>query len=149
MLAGILVSGCGLFSLDEKSDRVRDLIRENRRNWEASGVESYQFRYNKTIGTMEQDSIRVTVLNGEVDSVSMGGAGIEAPDSFLTIDRLYDEMIRNFERDDRGRFRVQFNEEFSYPKRYRMGAGEETRGRGVVVVNFAPLDSQQTTSGLR
>lgn len=145
----LLVGGCGLFSLDEDSGQLRELIQSNREAWEEANIESYRFMYNKAVGGTEQDSVQVTVLGGQIDSVSVGEEGSEDPDSFLTIDRLYDEITNNFERDDRGRFQVNFNEEFSYPERYRMAPGEETRGRGVIVVNFAPLDSQQTTSGLR
>lgn len=136
----LLLGGCGL-SLDENSGQLRELIQRNKENWEKGDIESYRFVYNKTIGATERDSVQVTVLKGQIDTVSVDGAAVENPDSYLTINRLYDEIIRNFERDDRGRFRVQFNEEFAYPKRYRMAAGEQTQGRGVVVTNFIVLDA--------
>lgn len=149
------LGGCGLFSLDKNSESVRDLIERNRDNWEEGGFEFYRFTYNKTLGDTEQDSIRVTVREGEIDSVSVGGMAVDDPDAYLTVDRLYDEIVTNFEREDRGQFRVQFNEEFSYPERYRMGPGEETRGRGVVVTSFSPLTEpavsrlEMNGSGLR
>lgn len=135
----LLLGGCGLLSLDENSGQLRDLIQSNMESWEESGTESYRFAYNKTVGSTEQDSVQVTVLGGRIDTVTVDGTGVENPDSYLTIDRLYDEIIKNFERDDRGRFRVQFNEELSYPERYRMAPGEQTQGRGVVVTSFTVL----------
>lgn len=147
--AVLLLSKCGLFSLDEKSNDVRELIQRNMENWEEENIEAYRFTYNKTIGGTEQDSVQVTVLGGQIDSVSVGEEGIENPDSdaFLTVDRLFDEIIKNFERDDRGQFRVQFDEELSYPKRYRMAPGEETKGRGVVVTSFTPLEEPNSNAG--
>lgn len=144
--AVLLLGKCGLLSLDDKSNEVRDLIQRNMENWEEEGIESYRFGYNKTVGGVEQDSVRVTVLEEQIDSVSVGGEAIDdpAPDSFLTVDRLYDEIVTNFERDDRGRFRVQFNEEFSYPERYRMAPGDQTRGRGVVVTSFTVLNDSNS-----
>lgn len=147
MVLGMLVllggfwGGCGLFSLDENSESVRDLIERNRENWEEEGIESYRLTYNRTVGRVEQDSVRVTVRGGEIDSVSVEGGGVDDPDAYLTVDRLYEEIVANFEREDRGGFQVQFNEEVSYPERYRMEAGEETIGRGVVVTNFSRLDA--------
>jgi hypothetical protein len=135
----VLLGGCGFLSLDEKSGSLRDLIQRNKANWRKAGIESYRFTYNKTVGSTEQDSVQVTVLEGNIDSVSMNGTTVDDPDSFLTVDRLYDEIEKNFERDDRGQFRVQFDEEFSYPERYRMAPGDETLGRGVVVTNFTLL----------
>lgn len=138
IVIGVL-GGCDLFSLDENSESVRDLIERNREIWEEGDFESYRFKYNKTLGDTEQDSIRVIVRGGQIDSVSVGGMAVDNPGTYLTVDRLYDEIVTNFERGDRGQFRVQFNEEFSYPERYRMEPGEETRGRGVVVTNFTSL----------
>jgi hypothetical protein len=147
------LGGCGFLSLDENSESVRDLIEQNRDAWEEGGITSYQFTYNKTLGDTEQDSIRVIVRGGQIDSVSVGGQAVDDPGAYLTVDRLYDEIVTNFEREDRGQFRVQFNEEFAYPERYRMGAGEETRGRGVVVTSFsrmaAPGVSEAQTDGRR
>lgn len=142
----LLLSGCGLLSLDENSGQLRELIQRNKENWEKGDIESYRFAYNKTIGATERDSVRVTVLEGQIDTVSVDGAAVENLGSYLTINRLYDEIIRNFERDDRGQFRIQFNEEFSYPERYRMAAGEQTRGRGVVVTSFTVLDGPDTNA---
>jgi hypothetical protein len=134
-----VLGGCGLLSLDENSEDVRDLIERNRETWEEENYTSYQFTYNKTLGATEQDSIRVIVRGEQIDSVLVEGQVVDDPGAYLTVDRLYDEIETNFEREDRGQFRVQFNEEFSYPERYRMGAGEETRGRGVVVISFSLL----------
>lgn len=134
-----MLSGCGFLSLDENSEGVRDLIERNRESWEEGDYDSYRFAYNRTLGSAEEDSIQVIVREGQIDSVSAGGTAVDTPDAYLTVDRLFDEIITNFEREDRGQFRVQFNEEFSYPKRYRMAPGEETRGRGVVVISFSLL----------
>ena len=81
-----------------------------------------------------------TVREGKIDSVSVKGGGFDNPEAYLTVDRLCEEIVANFEREDRGDFRVQFNEEFSYPERYRMEAGQKTRGRSVVVTSFSRLD---------
>lgn len=132
--------GCGLFSLDDNSENVRDLIEQNRETWEEESYMAYQFTYNETFGDTEQDDICVTVRGGQIDSVSVKGRAVDDPGEYLTVDRLYDEIVANFEREDRGQFRVQFDEERSYPERYRMGAGEETRGRGVVVTGFSLLE---------
>jgi len=140
----LLLGSCDLLSLDENSGQLRKLIQSNEEAWEEANVESYRFVYNKTLGSTEQDSIRVTVLDGKIDSVSMDGMSVDDPDSFLTIDRLYDEINNNFERDDRGRFQVQFNEEYSYPKRYRMAPGDQTRGRGVVVTDFTVFNESNS-----
>lgn len=132
-------SGCGLLSLDENSESVRNLIEQNRESWEEGGIDSYRFSYNKTVGGIEQDSVRVTVRTGQIDSVTVAGEPVGNPDAYLTVNRLFEEIVTNFEREDRGRFQVEFNEEFSYPKRYRMEPGDTTRGRGVVVTSFSLL----------
>jgi hypothetical protein len=136
LLALTYISGCGLFSLDKTSDEVGDLIERNKKNWNDKEIESYKFTYNKTVGEVEQENIEVFVLNGVIDSVAVAGQEAESPDDFLTVDGLYEEIERNFNRDDRGNFRVRFNEEFSYPERYQMEPGEGVRGRGVVVTTF-------------
>ena len=137
-MIGVL-GGCGFLSLDENSESVRDLIQQNRDAWEEGDITSYQFTYNKTLGDTERDSIRVIVRGGQIDSVSVGGQAVDDLGAYLTVDRLYDEIVTNFEQEDRGQFRVQFNDEFAYPERYRMEPGEETRGRGVVVTSFSVM----------
>ncbi len=75
-------------------------------------------------------------MEGGIDSVSIGGRGVDNSEEFLTVDRLYNEIVRNFERADRGDFEVQFDEERFYPEWHRMFTGEKTVGRGVVVTKF-------------
>ena len=135
----LLFGRCGLLSLDENSEQVGDLIEKNMEEWEQSGIESYRFTYNKSVGGVEKNNVFVVVREGQIDSVSVDGEGGSGAGSgsFLTIDRLYDEIVRSFERSDRGKFQVEFDKEFSYPERYRVGPGEQTEGRGVVVTSFS------------
>lgn len=135
----VLLSGCGLFSLDKSSD-LEELIKRNQQNWEEKEVESYQFTYDKRIGDREIEDVQVTVRGGQIDTATIAEEGEETIGDTLTVDRLYEEIISAFEQDDRGNLNVQFNEEYSYPKRYRMEPGEETEGRGVVVTNFEVID---------
>ena len=135
LLIAIGVGGCGLLSLDEQSGNLKELIDRNRSEWEESDVQNYNFEYNKTVGEVEYTGINVHVRQGHIDSTFVVD-GTRAPDRFLTVDDLYDEIVRNFEREDRGNLQVSFNEEFSYPSRYRMLPGTSTEGRGVVVTTF-------------
>lgn len=143
VLCSSLIFGCGILSLDDRSDEIRDLIERNHESWDESDVENYSFSYDKRVGDSETNDVDVTVIQGEIDSVSVAGVAVDSTEGFLTVDRLYDELVRNFERDDRGRFRVDFNEEFSYPRRYRMLPGEATEGRGVVVQEFGVLGDNE------
>lgn len=142
-LCASLLFGCGLFSLDEKSGGLRKLIDRNKKNWKNKNIKNYSFSYNKNIGNSETNDVYVLVIQEEIDSVSVGGSAAESFEGFLTVDRLYAEIEKNFERDDRGTFQVNFNEEFSYPLRYRMLPGETTEGRGVVVENFEVISDDE------
>lgn len=133
-----VTTGCGLLSLD-KSSGLEQLIQRNRANWDERGIQNYQFTYDHRIGNEETEEINVVVSGGQIDSVSVAGERVENDGTFLTIDRLYEHIVRDFERDDRGSLQVRFNEEYSYPERYRMIAGSETMGRGVVVSQFQIL----------
>lgn len=139
-LISLVFGGCGLLSLDQDSGALNELIQRNRMNWEEQRPDQYRYVYNRTEGQEEIEDVQVTVTGTEIDSVVVGGVRQSQTDGFLTIDILYDEIERNFDRDDRGGFQVQFNEELSYPERYRMEPGESTEGRGVVVSDFQVLE---------
>lgn len=142
-LCASLFFGCGLLSLDEKKGGLRNLIERNKSNWKKRNIKNYSLLYDKKVGGSETNDVYVLVVQEEIDSVSVGGAAAESFEGFLTVDRLYAEIEKNFERDDRGTFQVNFNEEFSYPLRYRMLPGETTEGRGVVVENFEVISDDK------
>ncbi len=133
------LSGCGLFSLDRDDTDLAQLIDQKRTAWQEQGLENYTFTYNRTVGSTEISDVQVVVQGGTIDSVTVGGESQEPSSEFLTIDRLYQEVEQNFNREDRGGFQISFNNELNYPERYRMGPGNSTEGRGVVVTNFQSL----------
>ena len=136
----LVLAGCDLLSLEDRPSEIRELINQNLAEWNENDVQSYQFTYNRTVGDTETNDVWVLLQGGRIDTASVEGEGVDNPDDFLTIDRLYDEIIENFERDDRGNFQVNFDQELSYPQRYRMLPGESTEGRGVVVTEFELLE---------
>jgi len=144
VIAALTITGCGLLSLDDDSGALNDLIQRNRMSWEEEGPDQYRYVYNRTEGQEEIEDVQVTVTGGQIDSVLVGGVRQSQPGEFLTVDGLFDEIERNFSREDRGGFQVQFNEGVSYPERYRMEPGESTAGRGVVVTDFETLGSEKT-----
>ena len=136
----LVLAGCDLLSLEDRPSEIRELINQNLAEWNENDVQSYQFTYNRTVGDTETNDVWVLLQGGRIDTASVEGEGVDNPDDFLTIDRLYDEIIENFERDDRGNFQVNFDQELSYPQRYRMLPGKSTEGRGVVVTEFELLE---------
>ena len=135
----IFIAGCDILSLEDRPTKIRDLIEQNLENWNENDIQSYRFDYNKTVGDTEINDVQVTLQEGRIDTVLVEGEGVENPDDFLTIDRLYDEIIENFEREDRGDFQVSFDQQLSYPTLYRMLPGQATEGRSVEVTDFELL----------
>ena len=130
------LTGCGVLSLDDNPDRIQNLIEENKEKWEQSGIKRYSFTYDRTAGGQVMEDVYVEVVSSEIDSVSVSGVERENISQFLTVDDIYDVITDAFERDDRGGFQVEFNEEIGYPLRYRVGAGNSTPGEGIIVNNF-------------
>mgnify|MGYP006291488527 CR=1 FL=1 len=146
LIAGLAIGlgGCGLFSLDRDDTNLAQLIDQKRAAWQEQGLDNYTFTYDRTVGSTEVSDVQVFVRGGAIDSVTVGGESQEPSSEFLTIDRLYDEVDQNYNREDRGGFQISFNNEFNYPERYSMGAGSSTEGRGVVVTNFQSLAESTT-----
>jgi hypothetical protein len=139
IVLAIGLSGCWLFSLDQNDTDLAQLIEQKRSAWQEQGLDNYAFTYNRTIGSTEIKGVQVFVRGGAIDSVTVGGESQELSNEFPTIDRLYDEVERNSNRQDRGGFQISFNNEFNYSERYRMEPRISTVGRSVVVSDFQTL----------
>lgn len=136
ILGLLLLSACGLLSLDNESEDLRDLIATNRATWIESGIEDYRITYNRTQGQTEWEEVAVTVSAGAIDSVTVQGVLQDSPDRFLTVDEMFVVVTEALERDDRGGFQVSFNQELGFLERYRVGPGASTPGEGLVVTAF-------------
>lgn len=145
ILALILLSACGLLSLDNDSEDLRDLIASSRATWTEAGIQNYRVTYNRTQGQTEREDVAVTVSAGAIDSVTVQGVLQDSPDRFLTVDEMFVVVTQAFERDDRGGFQVAFNQELGFLERYRVGPGESTPGEGLVVTAFDSLSTNPET----
>lgn len=132
----LLLPACGLLSLDNESEDLRDLIDSNRATWIETGIEDYRITYNRTQGQTEWEEVAVTVSAGAIDSVTVQGVLQDDPDRFLTVDEMFVVVTEALERDDRGGFQVAFNQELGFLERYRVGPGASTPGEGLVVTAF-------------
>ena len=132
----LLLPACGLLSLDNESEDLRDLIASNRATWVETGIEDYRITYNRTQGQTEWEEVAVTVSAGAIDSVTVQGALQDEPDRFLTVDEMFAVVTEVLERDDRGGFQISFNQELGFLERYRVAPGESTTGEGLIVTAF-------------
>ena len=132
----LLLPACGLLSLDNESEDLRDLIASNRATWVETGIEDYRITYNRTQGQTEWEEVAVTVSAGAIDSVTVQGALQNEPDRFLTVDEMFVVVTEALERDDRGGFQISFNQELGFLERYRVAPGESTPGEGLIVTAF-------------
>lgn len=144
----LVLSGCGVLSLDDEGEGLAELISENRELWQETNLENYNYTYNLGIGEQQLEDIQVFVRGGVVDSAAVDGVGVEdisaRSDSqlFVTVDDLFVRVRDAFERDTDGVFTAAFNDLYGFPTRYRALASESTPGEQLSVQNFDDLQEQ-------
>jgi hypothetical protein len=124
----LMVEINGFYNL-ESSKTFQESIDQAKALWEYRGIMNYGYVFQRTCfcGADFVNPMNVTVANGVVSTVSMGGVAVSAAvrNTVKTVDELYAMILQSL-----GgmvtQMNVQFNTEIGYPKRIFMQKSTQT-----------------------